>query len=528
MLGILVFINLLSYRLFVRKDLTEKKEYTVSESTRSVLKELDDIVNITAYFSKDLPPYHSTIRTQVQDILAEYQAFAGNNLNIQYVDPGADEDLKARIARMGIPEVPLGEIKKDKQVISMGYMGIAVQYGDKGETIPFIADITNLEYDLTAAILKVKEKSDRILVWVGSDQTDAQNPNGYKLLHDELNKNYIVRPMAPAQLTTIPIKTNVVVVDGSQSLPPRAQYAIDQYLMQNGKVIFLTDGVQLVEGQGLSAAPVDQEIHPMLAHYGIGIEQKIVGDRRNAQASFSSGYVRFRLPYPLWPKIGGTGFNQETPAVSQLESLVLPWSSPITFSTDKVPGLQKTDLISTSEVSWTMESPFDLNPQQSWNVTEADLETSLLAVECKGPLTSYFAGKPVPENPDTPEGSPPKEETTIEQTENARFMVIASTRFATNQFLSMFGENLVFLQNLIDSMVIGNQLIGIRSRIISDRPLVYGTDDEKIIETRKMNHRIMGTALVPLLIIIIGLVRSIMHRQAKSRIQSMIQGGNHE
>ncbi|MBN1879508.1 GldG family protein [bacterium] len=528
MLGILVFINILSYRIFLRKDLTEKKEYTISESTKSVLNQLDDIINITAYFSEDLPPYHTTIRTQVQDILSEYQAFAGNNLNIQYLDPGKDEDLKARIARMGIPEVPLGEIKRDKQVISMGYMGIAIQYGDKGEVIPFIPDIANLEYDLTASILKVKETSDRILAWIGDQDSNPQDPNGYKLLQDELNKNYVVRPMAPGNLTSIPPKTSVVVVDGSQALPPRALYAIDQYMMKNGKVIFLVDGVELAEGQGLSAAPVTADVATLLEHYGINIEQKLVADRRNAQASFSSGYVRFRLPYPLWPKIGGESFDQETPAVSQLESLVLPWTSPLQFETEKVPGLQKKDLVSTSDVAWVMEAPYDLNPQQQWNVTENDLVRSVLAMECRGNLVSYFKDKPVPENPEAPQGNPPKEEETVGSTGDAQFIVIASTRFVTNQFLSLFGENLVCFQNLVDSMVIGNQLIGIRSRVVSDRPLEFGTNDEKAIELKKTNHRLMGTILVPVLVVFIGLFRMMMRKQTKRKIQSMIQGGNHE
>ncbi|HPQ40807.1 MAG TPA: GldG family protein [bacterium] len=524
-LGILFFINILSYRMFYRVDLTENKEYTVSESTRKVLQELDDIINITAYFSNDLPPYHANIRTQIEDILAEYEAYSGGNLTIETIDPGSDEDLKARLARMGIPEVPLGEIKRDKQVISMGYLGIAVQYGDNGEVIPFIRNVNNLEYELTSALLKVKDSTEKVVIWISEQAADPQDPDGYKLLHDELNKTYVVRPMQPGNLKVIPTRTSVVVVDGAVSLPERALYAIDQYLMDDGKVIVLTDGVTLNEAQGLSATAVDESIHPLLEHYGVKVEKKLVADQRNAMAMFNSGYVRFRLPYPFWPKIGRQGFNPDIPAVSQLESLVLPWTSPLALTQNTNASHTSEPLVTTSEVSWVTEEPFDLNPQQKWNVTEDDLTPSVLAYELKGAFDSYFKERPIPLDPDAAaRGDTEEEEEADVSAENARLLVVASTRFVNNQFLSLHPENLMFMQNVIDSMAIGNALIGIRSRSVTDRPLSFGTDDEKVIETRKTYHRFMGTFLVPIAVIVLGLARSGMRKRTKKQMEQVIKG----
>lgn len=527
LVGILIFLNILSYRMFFRIDLTERKEYTISEATKNLLDELDDLINITAYFSKDLPPYHSAIRTQVQDILSEYQAYSNNNLKIQYIDPGKDDELKMKLARMGIPEVPLGEIKRDKQVISMGYMGIALQYGDKGEVIPFVPNISNLEYDLSSAILKVRETTDRVVMWIGEQLSNNQDPNAYTLLHEELNKNFVVRPMPPDKVTEISPRTNIVVVDGSLNLPSRTLYAIDQYLMRNGNVIFLTDGIQIDQQQGLSATKADQSIHPLLEHYGITIADSLVVDRRHAQAMFSSGYVRFRLPYPLWPMIGTKGFNLDVPSVSQLESLVLPWTSPLTTHPEKSPALTVTDLAKTSEVAWLMNAPFDLNPQQNWDVTKDDLVQSTLAIECRGSLSSFFEDKPVPELPLEPGQSfsaPQDELEQINLADNARFLVIASTRFVNNQFLSMYGENLIFFQNVIDSMALGDHLIGIRSRIVTNRPLDFGTTDENKIESIKMRHRVMGIALVPIIITGFGLIRALMRKRKKAILRTGYTG----
>ena len=51
-LGILAVINFMSTRHFVRADLTEGKDFTISDATKKMLSELVDIVNINAYFSK--------------------------------------------------------------------------------------------------------------------------------------------------------------------------------------------------------------------------------------------------------------------------------------------------------------------------------------------------------------------------------------------------------------------------------------------------------------------------------------------
>ena len=67
-LGILVLINFLSTRRFIRADLTEDKRYTISQATKNVLDTLDDIVTITAYFSTN-PAEVGQIRRDVRDVL---------------------------------------------------------------------------------------------------------------------------------------------------------------------------------------------------------------------------------------------------------------------------------------------------------------------------------------------------------------------------------------------------------------------------------------------------------------------------
>lgn len=54
-IGIAAVINFLSYQIFTRLDLTQGKIYSISAASKNAVGNLDDVVNIKAYFSSNLP-----------------------------------------------------------------------------------------------------------------------------------------------------------------------------------------------------------------------------------------------------------------------------------------------------------------------------------------------------------------------------------------------------------------------------------------------------------------------------------------
>jgi ABC-type uncharacterized transport system involved in gliding motility auxiliary subunit len=69
---IVIVVNILSENYNFRIDLTEGNEYTLSNATREILKNLDKPVTITAYFSKDLPANIGDVSGNLKDMLIEY------------------------------------------------------------------------------------------------------------------------------------------------------------------------------------------------------------------------------------------------------------------------------------------------------------------------------------------------------------------------------------------------------------------------------------------------------------------------
>jgi hypothetical protein len=63
-LVVLVLANYLGYKFFKRLDVTENKQFTISQATKNVLAGLDDPVSVDFYLSQDLPPQLISVRTR--------------------------------------------------------------------------------------------------------------------------------------------------------------------------------------------------------------------------------------------------------------------------------------------------------------------------------------------------------------------------------------------------------------------------------------------------------------------------------
>jgi ABC-type uncharacterized transport system involved in gliding motility auxiliary subunit len=71
-IAIIVLINLISEKYFMRLDFTEDKRYSLSDATKDILRNLEEPITITAYFSENLPPNVDKTRRDFRDLLVEY------------------------------------------------------------------------------------------------------------------------------------------------------------------------------------------------------------------------------------------------------------------------------------------------------------------------------------------------------------------------------------------------------------------------------------------------------------------------
>ncbi len=76
-LGILIALNIVGIKLFTRFDMTQNKMYTLSDASKTLVKNLDDKFLVKAYFTGELPAPYNNNRRYLQDQLNDYRAYGG-------------------------------------------------------------------------------------------------------------------------------------------------------------------------------------------------------------------------------------------------------------------------------------------------------------------------------------------------------------------------------------------------------------------------------------------------------------------
>jgi ABC-2 type transport system permease protein len=519
-LAIVALVNFISVRRFFRVDLTEKREYTVSSSTRKILKGLDDVVNVTVYFSKDLPPYLATLDRQVKDLLDEYRAFSGGRLRIQFEDPGSDPQKERTLQMMGIPKVQLNILEKEKAQLTNVYLGMAIQYGDKNEVIPVVQSTDNLEYELTSAILKVTQPQPTVGFLTGHGEP-GMDRGKYSMLAEALRKQYEVTTVSTSSGQPVPANVKTLIVARPENrLTARDRYEIDQFLMRGGRVVFWVDGT-LLNQQNLLATPLDTGLSDLLAHYGVRLSQNLVIDRSNVTTSFSTGYMQFILPYPWFVRVLPENMSRKNPVTAQLESIVMPWVSTLepTVGVDTTgtagAGSAKAEILAwSSKGSIAQTGSLNVNPQQRMAApASSDYKRYPLAVALTGTFTSFFAGQPVPAPSDSAAAVAAPSPQTIAKSPETQIVVVGDADFAMDQFASQYTQNMSFAQNAVDWCTMGDQLIAIRSRGGAIRPLKPMSDGTKSA------IKLANMVLVPLLVVAFGLLRWTMRRRSRRLLE---------
>ncbi|MDD3066358.1 MAG: GldG family protein [Candidatus Gracilibacteria bacterium] len=532
----LIALNVFSAFVSARIDFTEGNIYTLSDSTENIVGSLKDKLVLKVFLSEKLPSQAQQAQQTLKDTLEEYAALSGGKLAVEYVDPASDAAAKSLADSLGIQELSLQVIEKDQQQVLRAYFGLAVLKPkkdakadasnplatyDKYESISIAKDLDKLEYNLTAAIKKLSATDVKVVGFLTghtehefappeeqnqfAQMMQQQNPRADYPFREKLEKNYQVTSVkieeAKPEITGI----NTLVIAGpKEALKDYEVKAIQTFITKGGNAIFLLNQISSELGTQAQVLPVDYS--SLLQPWGIGIEPSLVADASNANANFSQGFFSFALPYPLWVK--STDLNRNNSITAQLDSVILPWTSPITITPSADKDLTVETLISSSPhyailaekdapapvntekttegntIAPAKKTPIDLNPQQEFGISDTAKPALPLAVlaQRKG---------------------------------EGKVLIVGNSDFPTKTFGEDSGGQ-IFLLNAIDSFTLGDDLITIRSKQMSDRPLAA------IGEVSKDFIRWGNILLMPVAFIGYGVARKFL-RNAKKK--ALLAGG---
>ena len=155
---------------YLRIDVTEGKQYSVSKATQQYLDQLQEPLLLRGYFSSKTHPLLSPLVPQLRDLMREYEIIGKGKVRVEFIDPQTEPELEQEAnQKYGIQPVPFQIADRYQSSIVSSYFNVLVQYGDEyqvlafGDLIEIAADsetdvnvmLRNPEYDLTNAIKKV-------------------------------------------------------------------------------------------------------------------------------------------------------------------------------------------------------------------------------------------------------------------------------------------------------------------------------------------------------------------------------------
>ena len=363
--GILVLINLIGLSLFLRLDFTDDKVYSLSGASKDLVRNLNDPVTITAFFTADLPAQFAANRRFLKDKLDDYRAYGGANVQYRFVDPDEDESLQAEALRYNIQPVQIQVLEENSVQLKNAYMGVAIQYESKREVIPFVQDLSRLEYDLTSAIRRMTRERKPVVGFL-SGHGEPSPFEDMAAFYEGLGANYDARTVEASVLVGEEKPDVLLVVAPTDTIPPDDLTAIDEYIMEGGRAGMLINRVagDLQMGR---AAELNIGLETLLGPYGAPITPNLVMDETNSVINVQRQQGPFRvsqqIQYPLFPV--ATSFNKDNMMVSRLPNLMFYFVSSIDTSVVLPPGVTREPLIYSSNQSGQQLGFFMLQPTQT-------------------------------------------------------------------------------------------------------------------------------------------------------------------
>ena len=454
-LGVLIvaifLLNYISRSYYGRFDLTDTQMFTISESSKTVLENIDDLLIMRAYFSEDLGSELGNNKRYLQDLLEEYRAVNNEYIDFEFFTSDDSEEFKTEAQKSGIHPVQLNVIENDKMEIKQVFMGMVIMYGDKKESIPVIQTTTGLEYTITSAIKKLINVNKET---VGLASLGAPNPQSKnQSISELLRQTYDIMPVnldAP-----VPQNISVLILSDVADSLTNSQYSnLDSYLAMGGS-LFLAQNRIKTDIQAQSAQPIPSNLFTLLENYGVSINENLVLDKNCGQVTISQNQGFFRMnsakDYPFFPKI--TNFSEEQIVVSGLEMIQVLFPSEVNAYVDTLGfGIGSfTPLFITSSQSTTMEEFFNLTPID--NPSFRSLNEGSFNVAALATYQNNESGL------------------------ESKIIIVADSRFISDDGGGRMPENLTFALNSVDYMVGDSDLIALRSREITTRPLNADAQD---------------------------------------------------
>ena len=278
--AILVGVNWLGSRHWVRGDWTKTHLYSLSETTRKLVTGLKKPVRVTVFMDRD-----SRLYTPVSEILSRYRALSPK-IEVEELDPKRNPArAEALVREFGIRQSTVvfrsGDRKKyveEDKLADYDYSGMQT-----GRGAPEMKAFKGEEAFTSALLAVTEDKTPHVYFSSGHGEASLESAERGRGLSDAKQllerDNLSVAKWESLGKDAIPADADAVIVAGPRTafLPPEAD-ALAKYVAAGGHALLMLDPVLPAPG----SPPADFGLGSLLAANGVKLGTDIVIDPANA------------------------------------------------------------------------------------------------------------------------------------------------------------------------------------------------------------------------------------------------------
>ena len=533
---LLLVINYIAQQWHSRIDLTQDKRYTLSETTRKTLSQIQQPLVIDVLLKGNIPTEFKKLQTEAVQLLEEYTA-ANENLIVNFVNPLEDEpNADAAIQNLinnGLQPLQIAQTEAGKSSVEYIFPWAVISDGKRVEKVRLFIDklgttdqervqnsVQRLEYNLTDALHKFTVKKQKKIAILRSNGT-LEDVYLYDFLKTA-REYYFIAPFTLDSVATNAEKTLkdlekfdlLLVAKPTSPFSDEQKQVIDQYIMNGGRVLWLIDQVNVSledmykTGGVTMAMPLDLNLTDMFFQYGFRLNYTLINDLYFSEIVVATGdgsQSRYmNIPWVYNPMVLSSNNHLIN---SNLDAVRLQFANGIDTLKN---GVKKTVLLSSSPFSKADGTPREINLRIDPKAMNKELYKKgniPLVVLLEGEFKSMYKDRVRP----------------LELKENAtlsrptKMIVVSDGDIIKNDFdsqhkmplelgfdrwTSKYYDNKAFLQNAMNYLLDDTEFLTLRNKKVQ---LAF-LDKEKVAESAKAWQ--IKVFLYPLLVLVIVMLLS--------------------
>ena len=383
---LIIVVNIIGSVVFTRFDLTAEKRYTLSDTTKEILKNLDDYVYFRVYLEGDFPAGFKKLRKETKEMLDEFRAYS-KYIDYEFINPSESNDAAERsdtyklLYQNGLNPTEVTVPTKEGSQQLVIWPNALISYCEKELPLDLLdtqlgksseevlnSSIQNLEFKLISTVKDLTATKKPSVAFI--EGHGELNKDEVFDITKTLSKKYSVKRISldekitslnrrskssDSSILILPNYDAIVIAQPTMAFSEKDKFIIDQYIMYGGKVLWLIDPVfatmdSLQKSESTMGVALDVNLDDQLFKYGVRLNKNLLLDYNCAAIALRTGQMggQAQIEYYRWYYFPLLNPASKHPIVNNINPLKADFVSSIDATTSSE-GVQKIPLLKTSD-----------------------------------------------------------------------------------------------------------------------------------------------------------------------------------